>query len=704
MARAINRYDQPAQAQFMNTYVPIPFEEMLAAGKAKQDRYDKASMAVDSSIAAVDDILAIPNSQDEVRAKQYSDNLRSIRDKYISKDLSDPFVLREMSNEINRSIDKQDIQHIQQSRVGWEQYNKMLGQYEAEGYPSPGFEKTDFTGYSSKDTGVFTGTPRKQLNVYEDTRKFFEDIPNTYLGIKDLGYGRKGLMHGKTKDRIVSHAENNIDAFMALPSVQQYIKGVRYYGDDQGRSNEEIALQYVKDHADEFRGENVTSTFDDPGYGQESSGSRREPEVQNIYGTDDTEPVSKRKIEQIKKELSTAISKAEDEETAQRLSNELKNIELVEQEAVAPYEEKINNLGSQQQLLLKSTIENLISTGLTEEQAIEYVTAEVDPNLPSDEILAGNLENVLKGLGRGAKRIGLAFQSMPSAEREQRIREIKSSRFDLSQRQIIANFKGDLDKISTEIGDQEKAKEKERVKAVNKITPSQQTYTIINDVFDIKDGRVSGSYIGETGTRREYPSAMAQKITDFMFNPQHYQSTVEVNDGKSNRKLKLKDLAPAMASASGIKILTINNAPTESGKAVVTLQLMGEKDGKSGPISHRIKMEYPLDTDRDVEQVTNDLLYRGKSTLAFDLITTNHIKNVVEGKPLFSQDVTEISLSELGEEGSSEENKVIIEKISPTKFRPTMIYNGEERVGASTDYNNIAGSVKSLLNYFATLL
>ena len=39
---AVNRYDNPAQAQFVDTYVPIPFEQLYTLGKQANERVDKA--------------------------------------------------------------------------------------------------------------------------------------------------------------------------------------------------------------------------------------------------------------------------------------------------------------------------------------------------------------------------------------------------------------------------------------------------------------------------------------------------------------------------------------------------------------------------------------------------------------------------------------------------------------------------------------
>ena len=38
----VNRYDNPAQAEFINTYVPIPFEQLYTLGKQAKENVDQA--------------------------------------------------------------------------------------------------------------------------------------------------------------------------------------------------------------------------------------------------------------------------------------------------------------------------------------------------------------------------------------------------------------------------------------------------------------------------------------------------------------------------------------------------------------------------------------------------------------------------------------------------------------------------------------
>ena len=48
---AINRYDNPAEAKFLNTYVPIPFEQLYTIGK-------EAKLSVDQALAQQDEAMA----------------------------------------------------------------------------------------------------------------------------------------------------------------------------------------------------------------------------------------------------------------------------------------------------------------------------------------------------------------------------------------------------------------------------------------------------------------------------------------------------------------------------------------------------------------------------------------------------------------------------------------------------------------------
>ena len=56
---AVNIYDQPFQAQYMNTYTPMPYQEILQAGSAMQGRYDTAEAIKDDLTTKMLDIKGL---------------------------------------------------------------------------------------------------------------------------------------------------------------------------------------------------------------------------------------------------------------------------------------------------------------------------------------------------------------------------------------------------------------------------------------------------------------------------------------------------------------------------------------------------------------------------------------------------------------------------------------------------------------------
>lgn len=56
----INRYDQPAQAEFINTYVPIPFDEMMKIGQLKQQMVEENDKVSDQLLSSLNSIKVAP--------------------------------------------------------------------------------------------------------------------------------------------------------------------------------------------------------------------------------------------------------------------------------------------------------------------------------------------------------------------------------------------------------------------------------------------------------------------------------------------------------------------------------------------------------------------------------------------------------------------------------------------------------------------
>ena len=136
-----NRYDTPARSEFINTYVPIPFEQMVAAGQVQQQRYDQAAGALDQKLAEVANLKAMPNSVDE----EYIYNLRrgfsDIAEEFAQKDFANPVIRRQLSSRIRGMVDPDRISKIQDTYAGWMARNKGVAELSSRGQYNELLEK-----------------------------------------------------------------------------------------------------------------------------------------------------------------------------------------------------------------------------------------------------------------------------------------------------------------------------------------------------------------------------------------------------------------------------------------------------------------------------------------------------------------------------------------------------------------------------------
>lgn len=77
---AINRYDTPAQAQFINTYVPIPFDQMMKVGMMKQQLVERNDESAAKLAADLGSFQAAPFDQKglEKVSAEYKDKLNTL--------------------------------------------------------------------------------------------------------------------------------------------------------------------------------------------------------------------------------------------------------------------------------------------------------------------------------------------------------------------------------------------------------------------------------------------------------------------------------------------------------------------------------------------------------------------------------------------------------------------------------------------------
>jgi hypothetical protein len=182
----ISRYDQPAQSNaqntFVQTYSPIPFNEMMAVGQMKQQQYEQGMNALMKTYEDTYNLRYIPNTKDEQYIKgQVIPTTKEIFDKYSNEDISDPVVRRQLRQELAQKIDKSKVKDIQDSWVGWAQNEQVKQKLAEEGKYADYLDK-DSSGYDTSRNGVWNFHTPAKLDYRKQAEDYFNNVePDSYV-------------------------------------------------------------------------------------------------------------------------------------------------------------------------------------------------------------------------------------------------------------------------------------------------------------------------------------------------------------------------------------------------------------------------------------------------------------------------------------------------------------------------------------------
>lgn len=182
-----NRFETPLESKFINTYVPIPFQEMMQAGQMKQQRYDQGAAAVDQSIAQTEAINAIAGTRDDLRKQQYIKDMHSIRDQYAGRDLSDPFVIRDMNSSIRSKVDSSMVQKMNQSYMAHEEAQKAKRTLAMNNKWNDKLDKDPANKDFDSAKGIYDYAPRAFQGSAELFDPYYDNMKDDYSRIEDIG-------------------------------------------------------------------------------------------------------------------------------------------------------------------------------------------------------------------------------------------------------------------------------------------------------------------------------------------------------------------------------------------------------------------------------------------------------------------------------------------------------------------------------------
>lgn len=237
----VNRYDNPAQAEFINTYVPIPFEQLYTLGKQAKENVDQALKDYSTAL----DKWAEFQSPSAADTKAYYDETYG-RALPVAEELSknlDMIKTAEGRSKIYSAInnvDRAKLSMLRQSAEGLRERQKVNQRLMLEGKYNPLWHDVDFTGYNTLTSGIYNDvSPLGYQSIKDLTDKYVNNLKDSYLGRSN------GFIHtGVTGDQIKKILDENKSGILSTPEAQMHMQV--YLKQNPGATAEDAANAFME--------------------------------------------------------------------------------------------------------------------------------------------------------------------------------------------------------------------------------------------------------------------------------------------------------------------------------------------------------------------------------------------------------------------------------------------------------------------------
>lgn len=233
---AVNRYDNPAQAEFINTYVPIPFEQLYTLGKQAKADVDKALADFASAQDKWSEFRSPSMADMQSWKKETFDKAEPIANKLASNldMIKTPEGRAQIYSMIN-NVDRAKLSALKQSREGLLTRQKVNQQLMLSGKYNPLWHDVDFGNYDTLTAGVYNDVaPLAYSSIKDLTDQYVNNLKDSYLGRKD-GF----IYSGVTGEQIKGILDANKSGILSTPQAQKHMQV--YMQQNPGATQEEAA-------------------------------------------------------------------------------------------------------------------------------------------------------------------------------------------------------------------------------------------------------------------------------------------------------------------------------------------------------------------------------------------------------------------------------------------------------------------------------
>lgn len=225
---AANMYDQAAQAQFINTYVPINFGELYRIGAAQKQAVDQAAQQFGAQLQKFGEFQS-PSSVDTKRYYDLTIGRQDIQDA-VNQMASNPDALKDAAfrsqlQSIINNVDYNALSQLRQSSENLSARQKMIAQMKAQGKYNPNWDDIDIGNWDTiGGAGIMNElSPIEWMNANQLSNAYFDNLkPSTLQSV--FKNGIKYQIQGITYDTLKGIADARFNDLIATPQGQMYYR------------------------------------------------------------------------------------------------------------------------------------------------------------------------------------------------------------------------------------------------------------------------------------------------------------------------------------------------------------------------------------------------------------------------------------------------------------------------------------------------
>lgn len=226
---AANMYDQAAQAQFINTYVPINFGELYRIGAAQKAAIDEAAQQFGTQLQKFGEF----QSPSQIDTQRYYDLTIGRQDfqNAINQMVSSPDALKDaafrsqLQSMIN-SVDYGTLSNLRSSRDAMLKRQEVNQKLMLENRFNPLWHDVDFANYDTVNSKIFDDiTPLPYMSVRELVEPYVNNLKGEFLGAKN-GF----LWNGVTDEMTDAQLQKNLSSIQNTPQYQKYLETYQKMG------------------------------------------------------------------------------------------------------------------------------------------------------------------------------------------------------------------------------------------------------------------------------------------------------------------------------------------------------------------------------------------------------------------------------------------------------------------------------------------